>query len=313
VVPFLESLKSLFIDPPVPDAVFELAATHLGGVRISRRKKALQERFILPLTPGLWTASFDRPNMRNAAALKDRIEEGKRILGLRGGTVSVIIPDPCVRVFILPVDKLPASDGERAAFIRWRIGKLMPLQHDDLKLDYAAPPGRGPARATACLARESVIREYEDLFAGDGTRVGRVTVPSLSLANLVAGAPEPADGILLNMAGDYLSLMAVTDSEWTLYRQKALGSGGPSSWTSEETIRQAVLEIDNTVHFLEDREHARAGKVWLRVGFPDEGGEIPARLRERQTLPVELIDFPAPDGWQAHERTILAPLAAQIR
>ena len=312
-MPLIESLKSFFLNLPLPDAAFELAAGYLSGIRISRRSRSARGRFILPLDPGGFAASFDRANVTDAASLKERIAEGKERLGLTRGRISVLIPEPCVRIFILTVDSVPGPQAEREAFIRWRIGKQMPLVHEDLVITSVVSRGGPSQTIMACMARRAVVQEYEELFADCGLSVGTVTVPSLGLINLLGGEIGAAGGLLLNVEDDYVSLLAFTESEWHLYRQKAFLTESRTSWTLDQKVDQVAKEISNTAHFLEDKEMIKVEKIWARSGVLEDGVELIARLQSAQDLPVEAVDYPAREPWDVREKAILAPLVGMIR
>jgi hypothetical protein len=306
-VPLLKKLRARFVDRPLPDAVFELAPGRLCGIRVSARGRPARQRFILPLEAGALGPSFDRPNVIGAASVKRGIEEGKKVLGLGGGTISLIIPEPCVRIFILTADSVPSTPGERDAFVRWRVGKQMPLLPEDLRLDYDFSAGPGPRKIIVAAAREAMIGEYEDLFQSAGMKVGTVTIPSLSLVNLLDGGPE-ANAILLNIEADNLSFLAVMDSGWTLYRQKGVGT----DLLADEKAALVVKEVENTVHFLEDKERMKVEKVRVRSESWEEGPLVVARLGESLALPAEMIEYAAPEDWDPREKAILAPLVGQI-
>lgn len=306
-VPILKGLRTAFLERPLPDAAFELEPGRLTGLRPSGRGRAPRGRCVRPLTSGALAPSFDRPNVADAAAVRAAVDRGKDELRLGGGTVSLLIPEPCVRIFILAVEGMPAPGPERDAFLRWRVGKQMPLLPDDLRIACDAPAGAAAGRVMVSAAREAVVREYEDLFEAAGMRVGAVTVPSLSLVNLVGVRPA-ASGILLDIEPDCLSFLAIMDGVWTLYRQKAFGS----DLSAEARADLVVNEVENTVHFLEDRERRKVERVWVRSGSADEGPDVVSRLNGTLPLAAEVVAYDAPGDWDEGEKAALAPLMGLI-
>jgi hypothetical protein len=305
-------LRSYFLDRPLPDAVFEIAADYLAAIRVPSGKRPLQDRAILPFTASPIVASFEHANIADRSALASAIEEAKRKLHLGGGRVALIVPDPSFRVIVLAVDALPSSQAERETFIRWRIAKQMPALPEDARLDYAVAGGAASKKVIAALARAPVVKEFEDLFARAGLAVGVLTVPSLSLVNLIGSGPQP-DGILLNIADDHMSLVAFMDSEWVLYRQKGIQTGGRPSWTLDQRLGQVAQELENTIHFLEDREQKKVEKVWVRVGCLENGIEAESRLTGQFSAPIEPIENEIAGDWDPREKAILAPLMGQLR
>jgi hypothetical protein len=306
-VPFFEKVLARFVAPPRPQTVFGLTPATLSGVRSGARAGSVRRSFVSVLEPGLLAPSFDRPNVTDESALRSLIDEGRRALGLSRGTAALLLPERCVRIFVLTAETVPASESEREAYFRWRIDKQMPLLPEDLRLAYDLPPGPGPKRVIVAAAREAVVREYEGLFLDAGLKPGCVTIPSLSLTRL-PGLGEGGNGILLNAEGDYLSVFALMDSEWSLYRQKAIGPdlAGP------ERTDLVIQEVENTVHFFEDRERRKVGRIWVRSADPDETPEVVARLESTLALPAEPVDYDAPEVWDARQKAILAPLVGQL-
>jgi hypothetical protein len=306
-VPLVEKVLARFAAPPRPQAVFGLTPATLSGVRAGTRSGSVRRSFVSLLEPGLLAPSFDRPNVADESALRSLIDEGRRALGMSGGTAALLLPEPCVRVFVLTAESVPLSESEREAYFRWRIDKQMPLLPEDLRLAYDLPPGTGPKKVIVAAAREAVVREYEGLFLDAGLKPGCVTIPSLSLTRL-AGVGEGGNGILLNAERDYLSVFAVIDSEWSLYRQKAIGS----DLAGAERMDLVVQEIENTVHFFEDRERRKVGRIWVRSADPGEALEVVARLESALGLPAGPVDYDAPDVWDARQKAVLAPLVGQL-
>ena len=304
-----KSLKSHFLDRLAPDAVFQVAPTFVSGIRVSKKDRSVRGGFVLPLPDRPVSPSFDRPNLTDTAAVEEAIVRGMKNLRISSGSVALLIPEPAVRVFVLSVESFPGSGRERDAFIRWRIGKQMPLIPDDARIDYAMGPGRGARKVIVAMARQSIVREYEALFEKAGLKPDLVTVPSLTLVNL-AVRNGPMNGILLNLEDETLTLLAVMASGWTLYRQKGVGApGGPEA---DERAENIVREAENTIRFLEDKEKERVERLWVRTAVAAERPGLIGRLKQRINLPLEAVDYEAPEAWTEAQKVLIAPLVGQI-
>lgn len=302
-------LRERFTERLLPDAVFQITPGYLSGVRVARADRSVKGGFVLPFRGRPIVPSFDRPNVVDPAALEEAVAQGLKNLRLASGTAGLLIPEPSVRVFAFAVDDFPKTGREREAFLRWRIAKQMPLIPEDARIDYAAPPGRGPRRVIAAMARQVVVWEYEALFEKAGLKPVQVGVASLALANLVRRDGRTND-LLLNLEDETLTLLALTDAGWTLYRQKDVG---PAAGTgAEERAENIVREAENTVRFLEDKERIRTGRLWLRSAADSEVPEIARRLKERLGIPVKTVDYEAPKVWTEAHKAVLAPLIGQI-
>ena len=302
-------LKAHFTERLLPDAVFQIAPGHLSGVRVGRSDGSLKGGFVQPFRERPLAPSFDRPNVSDPAALEEAIAQGQKNLRLSSGTAGLLIPEPSVRVFVMAVDSFPASRKEREAFLRWRIARQMPLIPEDVRLDYAVTPGRGARKVIAVLARQMVVWEYEALFEKAGFKPVLVASPSLALVNLVR-RNGGANGVLFNIEDETLTALALADGGWSLYRLKDIGRPGalPAAEREENIIREA----ENTVRFLEDRDRSRVEVLWLRCAAVAEFAAIRERLRERTGLPVETLDYQAPEAWTDAHKALLAPLIGQI-
>jgi hypothetical protein len=303
-------LQTHFTERLLPDAVFQVAAGHLSGIRVSRNDGAVKGGFVQPFRERPVAPSFDKANVTDPAALEEAIDQGKRNLRLSSGSAALLIPEPSVRVFVMTVDSFPGSGREREAFIRWRIGKQMPLIPEDARIDYAVTPGRGARRVIVAMARQLVVWEYEALFEKAGLKPVAVAVPSLALANLV-----PQEGrrnaVLLNIEDDTLAVLALADPGWSLYRQKDIGA--PARTAADERVDNIVREAENTMRFLEDRDKVRVEGLYLRCAAAAELPDITTRLREKIALPIVPVDFHAPEAWTDAHKALLAPLIGQIQ
>ena len=304
-----QRLQAHFSERLVPDAVFQVAPGYLSGIRVARPDRSIKGGFVLPFRERPVVPSFDRPNVIDPAALEDAIAQGKRNLRLPSGSAALLIPEPSVRIFVLSVDSFPSSGKEREAFIRWRIARQMPLIPEDARIDYAATPGRGPRKIIVAMARQVVIWEYEALFEKAGLKPVLVSAPSLALVNLVRREAS-LSGLLINLEDEALTFLALAGRGWTLYRQKDIGLAGPAA--AGERADNIVQETENTIRFLEDKEKAGTERLWLRSSAEAEVPEIRRRLEERTGLPVEAVEYQAPQVWSEAQKAVLAPLIGQI-
>ena len=304
-----DRIRKHFTERLLTDSVFQIASGQLSGIRVSRSDGSIKGGFVFPFTGRPVVPSFDRPNVTDAAALEEAIDQGKRNLRLTSGSAALLIPESSVRVFVMSVDSFPGPGKERDAFIRWRIGKQMPLIPEDARIDYAVTPGKGARKVIVVMARQVVVWEYEAAFDKAGLKPVVVTAPSLALVNLVRRDGR-AKGVLLNIEDETLTVLALADPGWSLYRQKDIGLPGGAA--AEERRDNIVREAENTIRFLEDRDKTRVDGLWLRCADAAEFAEILARLRERISLPIEPVDYTAPDGWTDAHKAVLAPLIGQV-
>jgi hypothetical protein len=298
-----------FLEAPLPDAVFQIAPRALTGIRINPRERSVGGRFVAALPDGAVRPAFEGTNVADPAALESKVREGMLKLGLSQGTAAVLLPELCVRVYLLPLDSSPASDKERDGIVRWRVGKLMPSLPDDARIVHQSVSAGKGERIVAAVARPEVVREYEGVFLRSGLAPGSVTVPSLSLlALLPAGA---GDALVVNVEDDSLSIMAVIGGEPALLRQKPFALERGPGMSLSRRAAPLVKEIENTALFLEDKEKKHVGTVWLRAPS-DNGDELAAELARQLPLPVRETGSLIPGDTNARERTLLSTLYGQV-
>jgi hypothetical protein len=296
-----------FTSPPCPPVIIQVSSAFLTGLQVAVKEKKAKQRLILPLPGGLVEPHFDRTNIPDSAALAGLLKEHVGRLRASGSDAACLLPETCFRVFVLPFESLPASDRERENLILFRAKKQMPLLPDDLRLSYQVMGSGSGTKVVAALARASVIREYEAFFAGLGLELGIVTPPALSLVNLIDWQAEKA-GLLVNLDDDSLGLVAVTRSEPALYRVKAFAGERSEARRADGLAK----EIENTIHFIEDRENQPIPALWFRNGLLDGGDDLPSALAGKLAVPVKPVSAPLLDSLPEAERSILTPLAGLI-
>jgi len=81
---------------------------------------------------------------------------------------------------------------------------------------------------------------------------------------------------------------------------------------SVEEVDGLAKEIENTIHFIEDREKQAVTSLWFRNGLLDGGDGLAAALAAKLAVPVKPVPAAALDSLPEAERAILTPLAGLI-
>ena len=304
-----ERWTNFFTEPIYPLDAYQLARTYLGGVHYSKKDKKITSHVVRPLPAGVLDPAFDKANITDPAGLEKAVREAAFALGPAGGAVSLLLPEACLRVFVLTFEALPSAAAEREEILRWRLNKLVPFKPGDMRLSYDVVKSNGQAKVLVALARTDVVREYESLFDRLGLKIRTVGVPVLNLLNLVRLEP-PGHAMIANIEEDALGLLAVLDGEVSLYRFKPFLHDAANPMSPAQKMEQVAVEIDNTVHFLEDREKKRIASIWVRSaveGAEDEGQTV---LKER-LLSLAVSEFSSPWPLTFRDRQILSPLIGQ--
>ncbi len=305
----LGRVRERFLEAPLPDAVFQVAARSLAGIRVFPRERSVGGRFIMALPDGAVRPAFEGANIGDPALLESKVREGMAKLGLGQGTAAILFPELCARVFLLPLESSPASDKERDQIVRWRIGKMMPQLPENARFAHQSIGSGNGERILAAVARPEVVREYEEVFIRAGLAPGNVTVPSLSLLGLLPAGSE--DALVVDVEDDSLSITAVVGAEPALFRQKPFVLEREPGTPLAGRINALITEIENTAMFLEDKEGKKVRAVWLRA--PSEiGDDIAAELGRRLALPVRETGSLVPGEAGGREKSILSTLYGQM-
>ena len=302
--------KDYLTEPILPSLVWQLSRRSAVGIRFSRKDRSLGARFLGALPPGVLAPSFDRPNILDAKALEHALRDGRARLGADGGDVSLLVPETCVRMFVLTFDGLPASPAEREELFRWRIAKLVPLKSAEMRLGYDVIKSNGQAKVVLALGAAGVLEEYEAAFARVGFKVRTLSVPTLPLAGLVP--PGDSENVLVvNCEEDYVSLLALLGGEISLYRVKPFLSESAAPAEESERRDLIVREVETTMNFIEDKEKTRITGLWIRPAAWPERSDAAAELG-RLWPSIRVSEFPGPAGLGTAERRALTPLLGLV-
>jgi hypothetical protein len=307
----VDKLRVFFSQNPLPHSALQLTSSHISGIHLSSKERKLKSHFVLPLSGKPIQPSFEKANIKDLLLLEKQIREGVDMFDAYDHGVALLLPELSQRTFVFTFDSLPPTSREREQLIRFKVKKQMPLLAKDVRMSYDVVPARKKKRLVLTLARASVVSEYEDFFSRWQLKIKLVGVPILALANLIDWIKEK-DFFLINIERDSFGLLAVADSEIFLYRQKPL-MGGNREGRWMDSIRNIVLEIENTAQFIQDKEKRDISCIWVRVGLLESETEIFSQLESGLGYPVKraesLVDF----NLREREKRILAPLLGQLQ
>ncbi|MGQ9801467.1 MAG: hypothetical protein ACUVRL_07385 [Candidatus Saccharicenans sp.] len=255
-----ESVRRYFLEQPRPAAVFQVAPAYFAALKTGEEDEITAEDYVYyPVPTGLVEAQFNQKNIIQPGLLQDLVNKAWRKFRPRGRSVTVILPEMSARVFIFHLESNSLSPAEQVQFIEWRLAHQLSCSLDKVRYSYQTYNTGGERKVLVVCTGEEVAGEYEALFNDHKLKPGKLTIPSLSVLNLVARSGAGAgDFLLVDADLDYLSLVGVLNGAPYLYRQKQL-------WPGDETNRATILkETENTVHFIEDKTRKKLTVVYLR-------------------------------------------------
>lgn len=306
-----DKIRHFFTQQPFPHSALHVSSRYLTGVRVSPTDRKIKHHFISHFPKEVITPSFHNKNIRDSAALEKIVQQGLAELHTSDHKIVLLIPELSQKTFVFSFDLLPGAAREREQIILFRIKKQIPVLPKDARLSYAIIKSNAKKKVLATIARSAVVKEYEDFFSRMRLKVKAVGVPSHCLYNLIDSDKEK-DFMLVDLESDAFSLLAVVDSEISLYRQKPIAADFPSSEISKDQWMDIVQEIENTAKFVEDKEKRTLKCLWVRTGTFGAAEDILSKLREMCQCPVKTVESSVKARLSVEEKKLLTPLLGQL-
>jgi hypothetical protein len=303
-------LKNFFTAHPLPYSALQVTSSYISGIHLSLKDRKLKNHFILPVSGRIIQPSFEKANIKDSPLLQKIITEGVEKFDIYDHGVALLLPELSQRTFVFSFDGLPATSKEREQLIRFRVKKQMPLLSEDVRISYDVLQTRERKKIISSLARFTVVNDYENFFSQMRLKIKSVGFPLLGLSNLV-NWNEEKDFFLINIEKDSFGLLAVTNAEPSLYRQKPLLVRQDEKYLMER-VQNIVLEIENTVQFIRDKEKREITSLWVRFGLLESEEELLSNLESRLPIPIKNIESLVSLELSGQEKKILAPLIGQL-
>jgi type IV pilus assembly protein PilM len=238
-------------NPPHPQLVCEIGAGGVAGARLAARgRRSLESHVFEPLPTGAVAPSPVELNLADAGAVGSALDRVLSRVNGHGSDFALIIPDEVVRVFLLQFESFPKSAVEAVPLLRFRLRKSVPFETDESSVSYsiqpAGPPSApaGAVHVLAAIARQKIIRQYEELLEARQKRVGVVLSSTLAALPLV---DDSRPSLLARLTGNTLTTVIVRSGALAVYRCTPLHG-------SAETVAAKSLldEIYPAVAYFQD-------------------------------------------------------------
>ena len=209
------------------------------------------------LAAGVVTGSLMEGNVVVPAAVSAALRSVLGQVQPRVKSVTVVVPDAAVRVFVLDFDTLPARLDEALPVLRFRLRKSVPFDVEHAGISYQVL-SEGSSRletqwkVLAAVMPGPVLAEYEAVVRGAGYEPG-VVLPS-SLAVLSALQSEEAV-LAVHLSDGALTTSIVLGNDILLYRTLELP-------LEEEAVQLDVQRaVAVAAAFYEDKLHVKPTRL----------------------------------------------------
>ena len=281
---------------PHPSVVIEIAPTHVAAARWGRDLAHLSAFAAASLPDGAVAPSATQANISDREAVCSAIRSVISRVPKQGPDVALLLPDPVIRVFILPFDTFPRRTDEALPLLRWRLKKSLPFAAEEALLSWVRQSSRdAKIEIVAAVARQKIVREYESLLEEDGLLA--CVVQSSTLATLPSLNQSRAT-LLARLSGRNLTTVIVRGETMCVYRSTELGMN------SEGLKPQAIFdEVFPAVAFYQDTWGGKVEQLLL-AGFGLGEEELREALTRELGCPVEPLG--SGGAFTAEARSLIA-------
>lgn len=283
---------------PHPGLVVEIAAAQVAAARWGSVRGTLEATFVEVLPAGSVMPSPVESNIAQPEAVRSAVRSVLSRLPARGAPVALLIPDPVVRVFILPFETLPRRAGDALPMLRWRLKKSVPFDVEEAEVSWMRQSGRGGGlQVVTAIARQKILREYEEIAESAGARVGLVLSSTLAVLPLL---DERGSTLLARLSGRTLTTGVVDGRSLCVYRSTEMPGA------AENLRPQAMLdEVFPAVAYYQDGWGANLDRAILSGFGEREGLFREALARELKIHVTSLAETEEARGMASSAREIL--------
>ncbi|HXQ26028.1 MAG TPA: hypothetical protein VN822_06445 [Candidatus Acidoferrales bacterium] len=201
---------------PHPPLVVEVARDHVAAARWGNVRGQLEQVAVESLPAGSVMPSTVETNITQPEAVRSALLRVFSRVPDRGAPVTLLVPDPVVRVFILPFDTLPRRANDALPLLRWRLKKSVPFDVDETVVSWMRQKGReANLEVITAMARRPIIREYEEIVESVGAHAGVVLSSTLATLPLLE---ERGTTLLARLCGRTLTTAIVYGPNLCVYR-----------------------------------------------------------------------------------------------
>ena len=248
--------KAKFVTPPSgrPPAAIEIAPEGVLAAALPGPGQPPVYAFER-LPPGAVVPGIAEANIRMTDLVVGAIRTALGNVSPRTRSVTVVLPDTSVRVFVLDFDSLPAKPLDALPVLRFRLRKSVPFDVEHAGVSYQVlVEKKSELKVLAAVIPGPILLEYEAAVRAAGHEPGAV-LPS-SLAALASR--ESMEAMLTaNLSGAALTTSITNGQDLLLYRTLDL--------PENESVRLQEVQrgIAVAAAYFEDKLQARPRQVYF--------------------------------------------------
>ena len=218
----MSALQRYFLAPRAPNTAAGFVDDNFAVVELRRGRGgfALSSSAVTELRPGLVTPSFDEPNIDNPEELAEVISQTAEAAGLANKKRwSVALPDGAARTLVITIEETTRNSRELSEILGWKIERVIASPLSELRISRQQISSAGAhARYLVTVANDSVLSEYESVFAGLRWNAGMLLPRHMGEAQWLMWDDEPGDKILVSGNRSGFTSVIVRNGEPVLVR-----------------------------------------------------------------------------------------------
>jgi len=278
-------VRYLFFEPHYPFTGIEISEDYISVMKVKRdKKKWLINVFdkeelpdnvikISPLEPNIMDMESVIQILRNLWT-RNKLEERN---------VSLLIPDKAIIVFVIKIEKI-ASKKELNRLIQWKLRKNIPFPVEETRVSWmplSIDKKENKITILVSLIKKNILEQYEKVGRSINAEVSLVDIPFFSFFNYLmlsnAGKEDfPADFLVINSNGSYITLGLFNDRELSLYKCRSIINQGRES--IEEYEKEILKELHPLIMYYFDQLQRKD----LQCVFLKSGNDAIKRLLEKK-------------------------------
>ncbi len=246
---------------PHPQLVVEIASGHVAAARWGKRRGHLEGVAVEPLPTGVVMPSTVETNIAQPDSVRSALRRVFTHVPAGNAPIALLVPDLVVRVFILPFDNLPRRADEALPLLRWRLKKSVPFDVEETVVSWNRQEGRdGSLEVVIAVARQQIVREYEQIVESLGAQAGVVLGSTLATLPLLE---ERGATMLVRLCGRMLTTVIANGPNLCVYRSTEMPA------EARQLDPQSMLdEVFPAVAYYQDTWGSPIDRVRL-TGFGD--------------------------------------------
>lgn len=283
---------------PHPSLTVEIAPGHVAAARWGARRGHLDAYAVEGLPAGSVMPSPVETNITQPEAVRSALRRIFSKLAHRGAPLALLIPDPAVRVFVLPFETLPRRADDALPLLRWRLKKSVPFDVEETTVSWMRQSGRdGSLEVVTAIARQRILREYEELIESFDVRPGVVLSSTLAVLPLLG---DSGATLLARVCGSTLTTAIVFGDALCVYRATELTA------RTRPFDPQAVLEeVFPAAAYFQDTWGREIDRAYL-AGFGEQTDLVRDALSRELNIVIEPISMaPRAHGLDAQGKNLL--------